>query len=317
MAFELVGTGGLTVTMKQFYERRLLMRVRANWTYNDYALKKGLPSGGGRSIEFRTMVAIANSTTALTEGTAGAEIQATFTNVQATLSQYGQYALISDVADKQSFDKITPEYIDNLGEAMADSIDILTRNIVRGGSTVQYASTATTRATVGSAMLLTTAEIREAIGTLKRNNAKPVVDGLYVLFMHTDAWEDLMADTNLLNALQYAQNRGSSNTLFTGKLPDYLGVRFIESTNGSIRSSLGLSGMDVYESILVGKEFYGVVDYDALPPRVIAKPPGTLGAPDYLDQLSSVGYKAAHAAVILNENFGVRIEHGTTQSTAA
>ena len=96
-----------------------------------------------------------------------------------------------------------------------------------------------------------------------------------------------------------------------------MGVRFYESSNGSIQSSLGLSGADVYQSILVGAEAYGVIDYEAVPPRTIVHPPGSSGIYDPLDQASSVGYKCAHAAVRLNENFLVSIEHITTRSQAA
>lgn len=89
---ELLGIGGMSPELKQFYERQLLMRVRAATPHAQYGLKKKIPPRGGRSIEFRRMDAIAGSTTALTEGTPPSVTNATFVTVQATVNQYGKAA---------------------------------------------------------------------------------------------------------------------------------------------------------------------------------------------------------------------------------
>src|SRR3990167_2400524 len=264
--FERQGVGGLTVEQRQTFDRRLLTRLRPVWNYNKFGLKRSIPAGGSNSIQVRRMQVIAGSTTALTEGTPGASIRATWVSVAATVSQYGQYIMFSEISTKQAFDQILPETIDNLGEAMADSLDLLTRNQIRGGTNIQYASTAGSRGEVGSGMLLSSAEIREAVATMKTNNVKPVEDGFFVAFIHPNTWRDFMGDSNVVNALQYAAARGSENNLFTGKIPDYLGVRFYESSNASVQSSLGFSGADVYQTIIIGMESYMVVDYEAIPP---------------------------------------------------
>ena len=43
-----------------------------------------------------------------------------------------------------------------------------------------------------------------------------------------------------------------------------MGVRFVESTNAKIYASLGLSGADVYGTLFIGKNAYGVVELDAM-----------------------------------------------------
>lgn len=81
--------------------------------------------------------------------------------------------------------------------------------------------------------------------------------------------------------------------------------------------SLGLSGADVYGNLLLAEEAYGTVKLDALPARVIVHERGTSGVFDPLDQLSTAGWKAAHTAVILNQNLLVRIESNSTNKQAA
>ncbi len=74
------------------------------------------------------------------------------------------------------------------------------------------------------------------------------------------------------------------------------------------------SAADVHFSLVFGKDAYGVIDLEgrgAL--QSILKPCGSAGADDPLDQRASVGAKVpAFAAIILNDLWLVRIEHGAS-----
>ena len=320
MAMELIGAAGMTAELKQTYDRMLLTRALPALVHANWGVKKNVPARGGKSIEFRKMEAISASTTALTEGTPPAVTNATFSTVAVTISQYGQYAQITDLLDTQAFDPVVAEYVENFGEAMGDSLDQVVRDIIVAGTTIQYASTAATRtgaSGVGSGMYINSAEIREAISTLKRNNAKPVADGKYVCVLHPDNSRDLFSDANIVNAFSYAAPRSDANPLFTGVLGDYMGVRFVETTNLKIQASWGLSGADVYMVLFIGKEAYCVTELDALQARTIIHPRGSGGHTDPLEQYSTVGWKAALAAKILNNNFMVRLECNASRTTAA
>ncbi len=71
---------------------------------------------------------------------------------------------------------------------------------------------------------------------------------------------------------------------------------------------------DVHFSLIFGKDAYGVIDLEERGSiESIVKPRGSAGANDPLDQRSTVGAKIpAYAAVILNELWLVRIEHGVS-----
>ncbi len=314
---ELLGSAGMTVELKQTYDRMLLSRALPSLVHANWGVKKGIPAKGGKSIEFRRMERIAASTTALTEGTPPSVTNATFSNVAVTISQYGQWAQLTDILDTQAFDPVAAEYIENFGEAMGDSLDQVVRDVIVAGTTLQYASTAPTRTSVGSGMYINSAEIREAINTLKRANSKPVADGKYVCIIHPDNTRDLFSDANIVNAFQYAAPRSDANPLFSGVLGDYMGVRFVETTNLKIQASWGLSGADVYQVLFIGKEAYCVTELDAMQARTIIHPRGSGGHTDPLEQYSTVGWKAALAAKILNDNFLVRLECNASRTTAA
>ena len=166
-------------------------------------------------------------------------------------------------------------------------------------------------------MLLNTAEIREALATLKNAKAKPVVDNKYIAIIAPNTTRDLQADSNLLNAWQYAANRGPGNPLFALGDFDYLGVRFVETTNAKVGSSLGMSGADVYYTMFLGKEAYAVTELSSQQARTYVIPRETPDKTDPLFQHATVGYKAAMACCRLNEAFMVRVEHVTTAHMAA
>lgn len=320
MATELIGTAGLTNSMKQFYSRTLLERALPNFIHLDFGRKDGIPKNGGKSIEWRRYERPTGTTTALTEGTPPSATNVTVSKVEATVAQYGAYNIFSDMVDLQNFDPFLMRETEMFGEQMSDSLDLVVRNVITAGTTVQYASTALTRggpSGVRSGMHFTYAEIREAVSTLRVRNARALSDGNYVGVIHPNTERDMFADSDILASFQYAGVRGESNPIFRGEIGTFYGVRWVRTSNARIFSSLGQSGADVYATMVMGAGFYGAVDLSAMMPQVIVKQVGSAGADDPLNQYGTVGWKAAIAAAILNQNFGVRVEHLTTASEAA
>lgn len=336
MPYQLWGVNGLLVEGQlTTFEKRLLSRFRAETIYNRFGLQRGIPARGGKSISFRRLdplyggasgagwasIHVASGPAALTEGTPGAALDATWVEVLATVSQYGAYIQITDLAEKQSIDEVIPEVTENFSEQMTEALDLRTRDILVAGTVVQYAADAGSRGQVGSGDNLSLAELREAKRTLMRVNTKPLrgEGGKYVAITHPDALYDLEGDSNITNIWQYAGERGQgSNQLFDVAFRDLpFGIRLYVTSLCRVFASLGLSGADVYGTLLIGEEFYGTIKLDALPARIIRKPLGSSGVYDPLDQVGTVGWKAAHAAVILRQDSAVRIEHASSSKTAA
>jgi N4-gp56 family major capsid protein len=306
---ELLGAVGMTHENKQFYSRLLLERAKPNWVYMSYGRKDGIPRNGGNSIEFRRFERPSASTSALTEGTRPASTNLTVVNVAATVQQYGAFTFHSEVLETQSIDPWIQNVTEMYGEHMADSLDTVVRDVVVAGTTVQYASTAGARTAVASGMNLTYAEIREMVSTLRGNNARGIADGKYIGIVHPDSSADLFGDSDIVSAFENAGVRGPGNPMFTGMLDVFYGVRFVETTNAKIFTSAGLSGANVYATMICGAGAYGVTDWEAHSPQLLVKSVGSAGADDPLSQYGTIGWKAALAAVRLNESFMGRIEH--------
>jgi len=323
LAVEQLGVAGMSPEMKQTYDRKLLKVAEKDTVFLKYGVKRPIPARGGKSIEFRRFerITITAGSYTLTEGTAPTETQATISTVAATISQYGQYSKISDVLETQSYDPIIAEFTEKYGLAMAEGLDIVVRNVLSSATTLQYADSATVVGTsgagaVGSGNYLDAAELLEMDRTLRRNGARKI-NGRWLCFIHPDNKKDLFEDPDIVDAFQYAAPRDTANPLFTGVLGDWMGFTFIETNNLRIRPSYGMSGADIYEVIVMGDEFYGVTELSALSARTIIHPRGTGGHTDPLEQYSTVGWKAALAAMILNNDFGGIIYCASSRSNSA
>ena len=328
----MLGAGGFTVENVTFYEKELLMRAVPQFVHLGWGFQKDIPRGGN-NLQFRKLERPAANTTALGEGSTPDNTAVTWTQVTATVQQYGAWALLSDVARDQSYDDVVGELTEMWGEHMGDSLDLIARNVLVGGSTVQYAGNRGSRGAIigGSAYsatlsidALSEAEIREAVMTLKRKNAKRIgkAGNRYVSIVHPHSMYDFLgppSGNTLSVILQNAGIRGETNPLFTGDAFDYLGVRFIETSNAKIFGSAatGASWGAVAATLVFGEQFYGESRFTSQPPRIIVKPVGSSGTEDPLDQRASVGWKASLAVRILNDDFAVRIEHGISSELQA
>jgi len=314
MAIYTIGT--LTNEAKTFYDLKLLERALPELIHSQFGQNRNIPPNQGINIQFRKFASLPAATTALTEGTPPSASTLTISTVAATVSQYGSVVDGSDIVQTQTIDNVLTEVAMLLGENMGNTLDIIDREILVAGTTVQYGSTAGSRAQVGSGMFMDAAEIREAVRTLKRANAKPHSAGRFVAIVHPDTVADMFGDGDILDAFQFAGDRGGANPVFTGELGSYLGVKFVESTNAKIWASAGLSGADVYATLFIGANAYGITELDAQSAQTYFVPPGG-NHTDPLAQSWRNGWKAAHVCVVLDQNNMVRLEHNTSQSLSA
>lgn len=309
MATQTTATGGLAPTIQTYYDKKLLARLIAMFVHVQFGQKRPIPRNGGKTIDFRKMSSLTAATTPLTEGVTPAGNGVTMTNVTATPSQYGDFIEFSDVLDMVAIDPVIDEATDVLGEQAADTLDQLCRDVLSAGTNVQYAAGRVSRVTVAAGDNLTVAEIRKAVRTLKRFNAKPLDGGDFVAIVEPGATYDLQGDTKWEAASQYA----GSKQIFSGEIGKLYGVRFIETSNAKKFAGAGAAGIDVYSTLILGKDAFGVVDISGSGAvQTIVKPLGSAGSADPINQRSTVGWKVMFTTKILQQNAMLRIEHAVS-----
>jgi N4-gp56 family major capsid protein len=306
MATQTTATGTLSPTIQTYYDKKLIKRLVEDFVHMQFGQKRPIPKNGGKTVDFRKFSALAAATTALTEGVTPAGNAITITNVTATPLQYGDFIEISDVLDMVAIDPVLDEMTDVLGEQASRTLDTIVRDILVAGTTVQYAAGRVSRVTVAAGDNMTVAEIRKAVRTLKRNNVKPLEGGDYVAIVEPGTTYDLQSDTKWENAAQYA----GSKQIFSGEIGRLYGVRFVETSLAKKFAGAGAASVDVYATLVVGRDAYGIIDISGSGNvENIVKPKGSSGTADPLNQRSTTGWKAMFTAKVLEQLAMVRIEH--------
>lgn len=325
---------GMSAQQRSAYNKVLLARAKPYTPGFRDARKSRIATREGTTMEWRILggaaVATAGSglalaTTALTEGVPPSETAVTAAKITKAVLQYGAFIKASDLAVSQSIDRVWSEFFSLLGEQAGQTLHTLLMNDLAGGTNIQYASSATSRVTVGAAMTINGAEIREAVRTLERAKApRWGGDGMYHGVMHPDVAYDLRADADFKNSMIYNGGAmGGGNSMLSNQLQDWLGVRWLITTDAPAFGNVGAGGAPVFGTLVYGPDWYGTVDLEAQPMgtidndgesslRIMAVPVEQETKDDPLGQFGTAGWKCSYAAKILQEFRGVRIESSAT-----
>lgn len=308
--------------LRSFYDRALLVRLLPHLVHTMFAQVRDVPMNSTNVIKFRRYNGLGLATTALTPGVTPSSTSLSITDISATLSQYGNVIETSDELLDTTEDMYENEITNLLAENAGQSLDQIARDILVTGSSVQYASTATTRVTVSSTMKINLSEIREVVRTLKANNARKItsminpstgidtipVNSCFVALVHPNTTYDLKQDSAFVPVENYP-NQADVMPGEVGKMDE---VRFIETTYAKVFTAAGASGIDVYATLVFAADAYGVSRLSGRAMQRISKPLGSAGTADALDQRATESWKAWFTTVILQDSAMVRIEHAVS-----
>lgn len=302
--------------------KELLSRAYPYFVHVLWAEVKDLPRNSGETIKFRRYTNLTAATTALTQGVDPASEQLAITDVTASPLQYGNVVTTTDFLDMTVIENLNMEIARLLGDNMGETIDILTRNVIMAGSTVQYASTATGRTEITSGMKMNSTEVREAVRTLQGNNAKYItevidpsngfntspVPACFVGIISEDTLYDLEDDPDWVTYEEYAQTGRRLGDFEEGKIGR---VRFVNAGSNAKTFS---STVTVHATLIIGREFYGIsrIAGEEMAMIVKSSKDNTTDTSNPLNLRSTAGWKITFVAKILNDNFAVRIEHAVS-----
>jgi N4-gp56 family major capsid protein len=323
--------GTLTAAQRNAYNDVLLDRAEPLAPGFDDGAKARIPERQGTTMEWRvyggsavatTGAGLALATTALTEGVPPTESQITVAKVTKAVQQFGAFVKLSDLLVHQGIDPIWAEAFAMLGEQAGQTLHTLLMNDLAGGTNVQYAGAATTRGTVSTAMLMSDAEVREAVRNLQRGKVMRFPDGFYHGIIHVDCAYDLMGDTNWQNSNVYVGGQtDGNNSMISGQIRDWRGVRWYQTTDAPYFGTVGAASAPVYGTFVYGPRWFGTVDLDAqgMPGinganaearglSIRAVPVDTETKDDPLGQFGTAGWKATYGGIVLSGWKGVRVE---------
>ena len=293
----------LTVEMKTFYSDYLIDNAKPMLVHDQFGQKHPIPKNGGKTIEFRKYSPFAKALTPITEGVTPEGHKLNVTNLTATVAQYGDYVELSDVLLLSAIDNNLVEATKLCGNQAGETLDTVTREVLVGGTNVMYSGGASARSALAADNKLTVDDCFKAARFLKTQKAQKI-DGYYVAIIHPDVAYDLMRSDDWVKASEYA----GSTQIFEGEIGRIAGIRFVETTEAKIFAKAGSGSKDVYATLVLGANAYGVTEIEGGGLQHIVKQLGSAGTADPLNQRATVGWKAIKTAERLVEGYMIRIE---------
>lgn len=298
-------TTTLSEPVAAYYEKRFLMRAEENFVYEGLGTEGRVPKHEGKTVVWNRMTN-PSAKSALTEGTDPTPSGLSATLISATVAQYGNYEQVSDILELTAVDTLVKEVIDVLAYEAALSIDTVIANTLSAGGTELLASGVAARSSLVATDTVTVKDIRKAKRELHSMAAMPHNKGKFVATAHPDVIYDLEGDSNWVNAHIYTEK--GIDSVYNGEAGEIYGTRFVMTQMAPVLTNSGSASAEVYQTHIMGKDFFGVSKLQNLETYVDSPSPRSA-----LRLYSDIGWKASFAVKVLNDSFCQRLESGATQ----
>jgi len=296
----------LPPAVREYYDRLILMTAFPKLIHTRFAQKKILPSKSGDTVVFRRFTKLDTVPIPLNEGITPPGAQLSVTDLKATPSFYGNFVTITNVVQLTVECEPLNEATKLLSQNMAQTMDEVTRDVLRSTTSVLQCSHGTNLETPTE---LTKADIDAATKTLLGNDAEmisevisgsnlfattPIRPGFFG-FIDTDLLDDLESVSSFVPVANYSQQKGIQKEEWgnTGN------IRWMYTSVGSVSAA----ATPVFNNFILGKEAYGVVHLKAETGDFYVEGLGSAGTADPLHQRSTVGFSHPFVARILNDAF--------------
>lgn len=342
MAGELNKAGFVSDKVLAVLDMGLLKRVTQDSIWDTYGQSRSIPANSntkkGFALRYKNILP---STAQLAEydGTVKPPVKIVREEVEYEVGHYGDYVRYTDELDLYDFRKIQSDFLDIMGDHAALSMETVRRDIVRGGTNVNYADGVADRAavlagdkkideaTLDSVIIKLKAQLAKkftgVIAGTTKVGTKPIRSA-YIGVCSIYTTEDLRGLTGWKDVEDYADY---SKRISDTEIGSYKDIRFVESNNddgiavkadGTVDADPLLNTSVIEQTMVMGKDAYcntTVRGKKAI--QTIIKPIGSAGTQDPLDQFGTIGWKAICGAGILNQAWLVRIEHTATNAVAS
>ena len=197
----ITSTSSISALVQTAYDQYVRMALRSIPVMRALAdvkpVQQAMP---GSSVVFSIYSDLAQATSTLSESTDVSSIAlGNPSQVTVTLQEYGSAVTTTKKLNLTSFNDVDAALADIIAYNAADSIDNVVGQVLSAGTNVIYATGGATdpssSATVEPSDVITVADIRNAVVSLRTNKALPRMGELYAAYLHPRQSADLRAET--------------------------------------------------------------------------------------------------------------------------
>jgi N4-gp56 family major capsid protein len=320
---------GLNPRTQLFAYEQFLERGQPYMCLEKFIDSKPVPSNSSKVISLRRYNSLPTDAKTLVEGVTPAPSDLTFSDYTATLVQYGDHTVISDVVEMTHEDDVFGETVGLMGEQAAQMLEGVRWDTMLGGTSVWYAHTSQAgRAAVS--LELQEKDLAYALRVLKRANCNYItkalsaspnyktspIDRAYIAVGHVDLEGDIRALDGFVPREQY-----TSMTPFDGEVGSWRNIRFMlgsiyapfedaATTNAgsAFVYTTTSTKSNVYPLMVFGKGFFSGVSLKGKNAVQVVGKKAEHTESDPFAQRNFISWKTMNANLITNELWGVRIE---------
>jgi len=251
----ITGMADITALVQTAYDQYVRMALRSIPVMRGLAdvkpVQQAMP---GSSVVFSIYSDLAQATSTLTEESDVSSIALGNPNqVTVTLNEYGSAVTTTKKLNLTSFNDVDSALADIIAYNAADSIDSVVATTLTSGSNVIYAGTATTTNTVTSGMVMSVADIREAVTQLRTNKAVPRINDLYAAYLHPRQAADLRAESGT-GGFQALTQYVDRTPFVAGAVGVIEGAFVVETPRIPFAANTQSPGVNVYRAVIAGRE---------------------------------------------------------------
>jgi len=251
----ITGSADITALVQTAYDQYVRMALRSIPVMRGLAdvkpVQQAMP---GASVVFSIYSDLAQATSTLTEESDVSSIALGNPNqVTVTLNEYGSAVTTTKKLNLTSFNDVDSALADIIAYNAADSIDSVVATTLTGGSNVIYAGTATTTNTITSSMVMSVADIREAVTQLRTNKAVPRINDLYAAYLHPRQAADLRAESGT-GGFQALTQYVDRTPFVAGAVGVIEGAFVVETPRIPFAANTQSPGVNVYKAVIAGRE---------------------------------------------------------------
>ena len=310
------GLNQLSGQMRTYYRRVFIRALNPRLLFNLFGVADTIPQREGRTISWSSMDDLEEGEQ-LAEGSDGSEGTLSTGAITATLADYGKYHRFSSHVELNAVDPVLVTLFQRMAVRAARDLDKATRDILGAHTQIIRPGSNAADGTVvaGDVFDMDMAERTEALfdetdqmpvmSMLSPNAGSATVPGdpAYVGLAHAHTVNDLRKNSDFVKVSKYAQG----NQTLPGEVGMLGNIRFCNvGSAGKINANAGSGNVDIYETIILAADAYGVVDLGGRPVQTFVVPASQESHGNPLGRRGSVGYTVEHAAAII-QSAGVTV----------
>lgn len=299
------GGGGATSIVQAYYEKKFLLESRKTFVLKNLGMQGSVPKNSGNSVVWNRWTLPSAAASALTDATDPTPTGLSAALVSANLAVYGSFERVGQLLDMTAVDSVVDKAVDLLAYQAALSMDTVCWAEISANGTALLANTAAARNSLVETDTFSVKEVRKAIRKLKNFAARPMQNNKYVAIAHPDVLFDLEGDSNWVNAHIYTEK--GIDAIYNGEAGEIYGTKFVMSQNAPVLTNSGSGNAEVYQTFIMGKDFFGVSELYGLQTWVDSPSKNVV-----MRHASDVCWKASFAVKTLNDSFAIRVESGAT-----